>query len=222
MTGVQTCALPISPADANDFVVIWTRPELALPSFDRIARGEGASEQELLDDVDAFATLVRRGAESYRFAFVPTWTLPAHQRGLGLIDSRPGGLTWALAVANARLMTMLAATQNTYVLNAQRWLEATASAGRSMSKGWYLGKVPYSTELFAECARDLKAATRALAGEARKLLVLDLDDTMWGGIVGDLGWKISSSADTTAWVRRTSIFSAPSKRCHVAASCWGS
>ena len=178
-----------APADANDFVVIWTRPELALPSFDRIARGEGASEQELLDDVDAFATLVRRGAESYRFAFVPTWTLPAHQRGLGLIDSRPGGLTWALAVANARLMTMLAATQNTYVLNAQRWLEATASAGRSMSKGWYLGKVPYSTELFAECARDLKAATRALAGEARKLLVLDLDDTMWGGIVGDVGWE---------------------------------
>ena len=176
-------------ADAADFILVWTRPELALPAFDRIARGESASEQELLDEVDAFAERVMRCAKSYRVAFVPTWTLPAHQRGLGLIDFRPGGLSWALTVANARLSKQLAQAPNTYVLNANRWLEATATAGRSMSKGWYLGKVPYSAELFAEVARDLKAASRALSGQARKLLVLDLDDTMWGGIVGDVGWE---------------------------------
>jgi FkbH-like protein len=28
-----------------------------------------------------------------------------------------------------------------------------------------------------------------LAGGARKLVILDLDDTMWGGIVGDVGWE---------------------------------
>lgn len=176
-------------SDAADFILVWTRPELALPAFDRVARGESASEQELTDDVDAFAERVLRCAESYRVAFVPTWTLPSHQRGLGLIDYRPGGLSWALTVANARLSTMLAQAPNTYVLNANRWLVATATAGRSMSKGWYLGKVPYSAEMFAEVARDLKAAARALSGQARKLLVLDLDDTMWGGIVGDIGWE---------------------------------
>lgn len=177
------------PADAADFVLVWTRPELALPAFDRIVRGEGATEAELHADVDSFAGLVRRGAEGYRFAFVPTWTMPAHQRGLGLIDARPGGITWALTIANARLMSQLATVPNAYVLNAQRWLEATAMRGRSMAKGWYLGKVPYSAELFAEAAQEMKAAARALSGQARKLLVLDLDDTMWGGIVGDIGWE---------------------------------
>ncbi len=177
------------PSDAADFVLVWTRPELALPAFDRIVRGDGATEAELLADVDAFTELVRRGAESYRFVFVPTWSLPSHQRGLGLIDARPGGLTWALTIANARLMSQLATVPNVYVMNAQRWLEATAMRGRSMAKGWYLGKVPYSAELFAEVAQELKAAARALSGQARKLLVLDLDDTMWGGIVGDIGWE---------------------------------
>ena len=122
--------------------------------------------------MDTFAALVRRGAESFRFAFVPTWTQPSHQRGLGLIDARPGGITWALALANARLMTQLASASNVYVLNTQRWLEATASRGRSMAKGWYLGKVPFSPDLFAEAARELKAAVRALSGQTRKLLVL--------------------------------------------------
>ncbi len=177
------------PNDAADFALVWTRPELALPSFARIERGDGATDAELLADVDAFAALVLRGAAAYRFVFVPTWTLPSHQRGLGLIDSRPGGLTWALAVANARLMSQLAAAPNAFVLNAQRWIESTATRGRSMAKGWYLGKVPFSAELFAEAAAEIKAAVRALTGQARKLLVLDLDDTLWGGIVGDMGWE---------------------------------
>jgi len=30
---------------------------------------------------------------------------------------------------------------------------------------------------------------RGLAGQAKKLVVLDLDDTLWGGIVGDVGWQ---------------------------------
>lgn len=179
---------PPSP-EAKDFVLVWTRPELALPSFDRLVRGAGATDEELLADVDAFAELVTRGASHYRMTFVPTWWQPAHQRGLGMIDARPGGITWALTMANARLMTQLASVPNVFVLNTQRWAEASASHGRSMAKAWYLGKIPFPAELFAEVARDLKAAARGIEGRARKLLVLDLDHTLWGGVVGDVGWE---------------------------------
>ncbi len=176
-------------ADAADFALVWTRPELALPSFDAIVRGLGATERALHAEVDAFAALVRRGAATYRMLCVPTWTQPASQRGMGLIDARPGGIAWALTLANARLMSQLADMPNVFVLHAQRWVEATATRGRSMAKAWYLGKVPFPPELFAEVALDLKAAARAMSGQARKLLVLDLDDTLWGGIVGDAGWE---------------------------------
>ena len=30
-----------------------------------------------------------------------------------------------------------------------------------------------------------------IRGQARKLVVLDLDDTLWGGVVGDIGWDTS-------------------------------
>jgi FkbH-like protein len=75
-----------------------------------------------------------------------------------------------------------------HVLDAQRWLAVAGKQGSPL-KSWYLGKIPFGTEVFAEAARDVHAALGAIAGRTRKLLVLDLDDTVWGGIVGDVGWE---------------------------------
>lgn len=177
------------PSDgASDFALVWTLPQLMSPAFQRIASCEPVDAAELIADVDAFCDVLLRAAPDYRFLFVPTWTLPAHQRGLGLIDARPGGLTWALTVMNHRLMERLGGAANVFVLNAARWCEA-AGRGPSAAKAWYLGKVAFHGEVLAEAARDIKAAVRGLTGQARKLVVVDLDDTLWGGIVGDVGWE---------------------------------
>jgi len=52
---------------------------------------------------------------------------------------------------------------------------------------WYAAKLPFSLDLvpfYADHAARLFAAMR---GKTRKCLVLDLDDTLWGGIIGDDG-----------------------------------
>ena len=38
-----------------------------------------------------------------------------------------------------------------------------------------------------ELARSLTAIIRAIYGKSRKCLVLDLDNTLWGGVIGDDG-----------------------------------
>lgn len=182
----QTLMAGIEPGEA-DFAVVWTRPDAALPSFARVLSYETVSDAELIADVDAFCDLVVSGCAKLRAAFVPSWTLPPWQRGLGMIDARTSGATHALACVNQRLVERLE-KGNAYVLNTQRWLDA-AGRGAHTAKGWYLGKVPFATEVFVEAARDVKAALRGLTGMARKLLVVDLDDTLWGGIVGDVGWQ---------------------------------
>ena len=184
---VQSLMQP--PADgASDFAVIWTRPDVVSPTFQRILTNDGGTDAELLADVETFCDLIDRAAPSYRVVLVPTWTLPPHQRGLGMIDARPGGVTWSLALMNQRLMQRFAASGQTFVLNAARWVEQ-AGRGASAERAWYMGKVAFHGEALAAAARDVKAALRGIAGEARKLLVLDLDDTVWGGIVGDVGWE---------------------------------
>lgn len=172
----------------SDFAIVWTRPESAIPTFQRAVAGEQVNESEVLADIDAFCDVIVGAAAHWRCLLVPTWVVAPHQRGMGMLDARPGGLAWLLAQMNQRLMQRLSAVSNVYVLSAERW---HAGVGRTAAtaKGWYLGKVAMPGETLAEATRDFKAAMRGLTGQARKLVVVDLDDTMWGGIVGDAGWE---------------------------------
>jgi FkbH-like protein len=55
------------------------------------------------------------------------------------------------------------------------------------ARGWHKAKLPASldaTPLYADHVCRLLAAAR---GKARKCLVLDLDNTLWGGVIGDDG-----------------------------------
>ncbi len=179
----------MSPApEGRDVLVVWTRPEAVCPAFANLLAFEPTSEAELLAQVDEFCNLVLRSAEGYKTTFVPTWVVPPQYRAYGMIDARPGGATRALAAMNLRLMERLESASNVFVLNAQRWVEGAGRAAQQ-AKLWYMGKVPFHADVFAEAANDIKAALVGLSGGARKLLVLDLDDTVWGGIVGDAGWE---------------------------------
>jgi predicted enzyme involved in methoxymalonyl-ACP biosynthesis len=94
---------------------------------------------------------------------------------------------------------------NFYFLNAQKWIE---SAGKNAfsPKLWYMAKVPYGQEVFAQATRDIKTVLRSIMGLSRKIIILDLDDTLWGGSVGEVGWKIFSWVDMTPSEKRSSIF----------------
>ncbi len=52
---------------------------------------------------------------------------------------------------------------------------------------WHLAKQPMSFDSVAEYCRSLAAVVGAVLGRTKKCLVLDLDNTLWGGVVGDDG-----------------------------------
>jgi FkbH-like protein len=57
------------------------------------------------------------------------------------------------------------------------------SAGRY----WYAAKYPFATSMISLYADNVMRILAAQMGRSRRVLVLDLDNTMWGGIVGDDG-----------------------------------
>jgi FkbH-like protein len=175
-------------ADAPELAVVWTRPQSVSPAFQRALEYDALDAAALSAEVDAFADLLLQAAQKVRCLLVPTWTVPAFNRGWGLTDGRANGLTRALTAMNLRLMERLGDVANVFVLNTQRWVEVGGKHAQN-PKLWYMGKVAYSAEVLDEAVRDTKAALTAITGGARKLVVVDLDDTMWGGIVGDAGWE---------------------------------
>jgi len=170
-----------------DCALIWTRPEQVSEGFARLLRFEDVDTEEILAEVDRFAELIVGAADRVRFGFVPTWTLPLYYRGRGLLDMRAGiGISNTLMQMNLRLAAKLAPATNIYVLDAQRWI-ALAGKRAFNPKLWHMGKIAFGNDVFAAAVRDLKAALRGITGQARKLIVVDLDDTLWGDIVGDVG-----------------------------------
>ncbi len=172
-----------------DVALVWTRPQAVSEAFARLLASGDAAPDRLVADVDRFCALVSAAKGRARNVFVPTWTQPPHQRGLGPIDlTHPRGVGRALAAMNARLVENLSGVPGVFVLDAQRWM-STAGAAAYSDRMWHLAKVPFSNAVFGEAVADVKAALLGIAGKARKLVILDLDDTLWGGIVGDVGWE---------------------------------
>jgi FkbH-like protein len=52
---------------------------------------------------------------------------------------------------------------------------------------WHLAKLPFSDELIPLYADHVARVVAALRGKSGKVLVLDLDNTVWGGVIGDDG-----------------------------------
>ncbi len=175
--------------DEPETAVVWTRPQSAIKSFAQLVRGETAATDTILEEVDRFAECLRTAARRGAVLLVPTWTWPGYDRGLGLLNMNAKvGPGYHLLRMNARLAEAVADDPNIHLLDAGRWV-ALAGAVASTPKLWHMGKIAFGPEVFRHAAADIKAAVRAIKGMRRKLVVLDLDDTLWGGIVGDAGWE---------------------------------
>ncbi|WP_336961472.1 HAD family hydrolase [Sphingobium aquiterrae] len=76
-----------------------------------------------------------------------------------------------------------------------RWLiwDQAALAGRMGLDQWFdpalyhAAKIPFSLSACPLAADSLSALLAALKGKAARALVLDLDNTLWGGVIGDDG-----------------------------------
>ncbi|OYV68583.1 MAG: hypothetical protein B7Z67_12890 [Acidiphilium sp. 21-60-14] len=67
-------------------------------------------------------------------------------------------------------------------LTAERGLRATAS-----ERFWHAAKLPFDQSALPAYVPAFRATLRAALSRQKKALVLDLDNTLWGGVIGDDG-----------------------------------
>ncbi len=176
--------------DTPTTLLVWTQPQGAVAGFRDALTFTPYDQQQVLDEVDAFAGLVMAAARTCRAVLVANWTMPPSARGLGPLDHKAHiGLRHLLMRMNLRLADALGDLPNVFILETDRWLSAAGGDAAWSPKLWAAAKVPFAPRVFQSAAQDVTATLDALAGRTRKLLILDLDDTMWGGVVGETGWE---------------------------------
>jgi FkbH-like protein len=65
------------------------------------------------------------------------------------------------------------------------------------ARAWFESKQPGSPELLVDLARELTHLVRSLRSPPAKVAVLDLDNTLWGGVIGDDGLDGIEIGDTS-------------------------
>ena len=144
------------------------------------------AEQVLAQKIELIVGLARRHAQHGTGTLVLN-TLPLLRRTAAqLIDHRSrAALGAAWRQANARLLQEASQLPRVVVLD----LDPIAAQGVEVCDprlNAYAG-AHLSPALLAEYAREVGHLARQQAGRVKKTLVLDLDNTLWGGVLGDDG-----------------------------------
>jgi FkbH-like protein len=114
--------------------------------------------------------------------------LPGEVRPHGILDPRMelGRADLARAV-NLELSRRCRETGLAFILDAELLATQCGTAWPTLHKQYFMGSRPISDELANQLALDIAAFCAARKGFARKCLALDLDNTLWGGVIGEDG-----------------------------------
>tara|TARA_B100000900_G_scaffold354935_1_gene323914 strand:- start:1172 stop:2845 length:1674 start_codon:yes stop_codon:yes gene_type:complete len=169
------------------YSIIWTHPERININFSKAFNLNEINEKSCLDEVDHFSNEVINFAKG-KIVFLSLWGLDKNEKGYGINDWKSNlGLRNLLAKMNIRLCDRLKKFNNIYVLDFEK-LKLNFN-DVSFPKMWYATKIPYTDEYFIKVTEEIENSILSIQGKNKKIILLDLDNTIWGGVVGETGWK---------------------------------
>ncbi len=98
----------------------------------------------------------------------------------------PGSPRYLTGEFNRRLV-LKARQDSRLVLDLNALAALVGQSAWSAGRYWYAAKYPFATAMIPLYADNVMRILAAQMGRSRRVLVLDLDNTLWGGIVGDDG-----------------------------------
>lgn len=176
-------SVPGSLADSGDFSQVFCLFDSDVMMGEAFYGLEQAAQCEIfLSGLEAFcATHPDKVVVTNSLCF-------SSNRCLGFADMlHPASLAAAEAAFNAQLVALGKAHPNLVVIDLGLLFRRYGEDNLISTSFWYAGRIRYTNQMFRVLATTIQQALAAYASRGRKVLVLDLDKTLWGGIVGELG-----------------------------------
>jgi FkbH-like protein len=170
------------------------KPDFALVVSDARLQGlclAAADEEEANAKVEAAYSRLQMIVEGLRPSvgssiLVQTVTPPAESL-FGSLDRVLPGSPFSMVEAFNRRLAQWAAEGGVLLLDTAR-IAATVGLETWDEPGhWHASKLPFSPAMLPLWADVVARTIAAVRGKSRKCLVLDLDNTLWGGVIGDDG-----------------------------------
>jgi len=104
---------------------------------------------------------------------------------LGILESQIGFETSIYQQINNFIRSFN--EKSVYIIDANTLMSQIGYSNYFDKRYWHIGKAPFKKNALIGISSEIKKIVRALNGKSKKCLVLDCDNTLWGGIVGEDG-----------------------------------
>jgi FkbH-like protein len=172
---------------APDIIYIHTT-SVNIRRFPSVLESDTEVDELLSSEVIRFQSIWDSIAAKYACPVIQNnFELP-HFRGLGNLDSYDiHGRSRFISELNLRFAEQARQRKNLY-LHDINYLSAWFGLERWYDKlFWYSYKYAMNYEAIPILADSVASIIKAIYGRTKKCLVLDLDNTLWGGVIGDDG-----------------------------------
>lgn len=175
--------------DVDLFLRAGVEHVVLLPFFDNLLPSFEAQLESLAPDALAAKEAEMRGR--YRIAFEKAKSFHTiflgsfHRMGHAADVSATDPVTAVLARFNQALREEAATFPNIRMIDTEEVVRAVGQAAAFDTRFYFRSKAPYTGIFLNELARRVALSSRGFGTHFYKVLVLDCDNTLWGGVIGE-------------------------------------
>lgn len=180
-----------SPSGAPEVLVVMMRLEDLHPDVGYRIYADGPDEAfdalsaNVLSRIESTLSMFRERSKGA--ALVANFCLPDSRLGPVFDANLPGSLTYKVQALNRALQERVSKRGGCHLWDYAGLVASAGSARWTDPRLWALSRTPVSAANQPVLARHLARTLRGALKPAAKCLVLDLDNTVWGSVIGDDG-----------------------------------
>ncbi|MEQ8667435.1 MAG: HAD-IIIC family phosphatase [Rhodospirillales bacterium] len=169
-------------------LVLWQAKDLLAQLQHRDTQSDVDQRQQLIDDaLDDIRSLVEGYLEiTTAPVFLPTLS-PDFSLATDLRSFHEhAGVPQAIAQLNLGVLRLAADNPGVRILDLAGWWRKIGTSGYNMKMDMY-ARQPIAQNFTGSFAQMIAEHLRPLTGKTKKVLAIDLDNTLWGGVLGEDG-----------------------------------
>lgn len=155
-------------------------------NFNSLSENQIESEKKhLFDYISVCLSNLKKNVNSP--IIITDFPEPIHP-SLGLFDnSITNGQSHLVQDLNVKLRNFISSEKGVYVFPLNKLASKIGYDSFFDDKQWNLSKLPFSKDGLCEIAKVIPTFINGLKGKTKKCLVLDCDNVLWGGVLGEDG-----------------------------------
>lgn len=184
-------------------VLLWRMEELLATPLTLLATDPAGARAAMEAELEQFASAIRAFSSTSRATVIVSNPPRPTVRPLGLLDAR---LAQGIAALHADTLSywrrLLARLEQVHLLDLDGLQRDFGASRTENPKLWLLAKMPWTEGFNQQVGHRIARLIKATLQPARKVLVLDCDNTLWGGVVtedGTLGVDVGEDAPGNAY-----------------------